>query len=181
MSRVTKPDDVDVLHYRLYQANASGETLDLLPNGGLTLAVQWPSENKGLTIAAAHASIEDAFVRSVGYDKAVGRFHSDRQRMHVSRRTCELYFDAEDMTFEDKCKALHMMFFDDPERIATVGTKSVTLEDFIAPKFWYSQVADLAREIVWSIWLSRTHCESIPFSGALRAQVSSNWPCIKFW
>jgi hypothetical protein len=180
MSRQAKPDGVDVLHYRLYTTMPHGNQLKLSPAGGLTLAVRWPSETNDLEMAVSHASIQDAFVRSTGWNKAVGRFLSPAHRICVPSSLYSEYFVGAE-TFGEKCCALHFVFFNEPEEKAFVNGSPVTLEDFIAPEFWYDSILHQARLNGFPIWLSRTSNSSIERPDGYRVTVSPTWPCIKFW
>lgn len=181
MSRQTKPDGVDVLHYRLYTTIPNSKQLKLSPTGGLTLAVRWPSETNDLEMATSHASIQDAFVRATGWNKAVGRFLSPVHRLCVPSSLYSEYFVGVE-TFSKKCCALHSMIFNEPGEKAIInGVRVVSLEDFIAPEFWYDSISHQAHWNGFAIWLSRTSNSSIERPNGHRVTVSPTWPCIKFW
>jgi hypothetical protein len=107
MSRQAKPDGVDVLHYRIYEENWVDETLELMPNGGMTLAVRFPQNGDCvLEIGVAHCSAMDSFLRRKGYDEAVGKILSAKQRLVVDRSLVHSCFKNAS-SFLEKCEALN--------------------------------------------------------------------------
>lgn len=148
MSRQSKPDGVDVLHYRFYSSVMKG--MELEPHGGLTLAVQWPvwDESNILRVGAARCSLRDHFVRKTGFNKALGRLLSfeDHHEDYVTDAWWSSFSDLEHPTFSEKCTVLHELFTHPFE----VGDGS--LADYIFANSW---VNNDANQLLPTLWLVR--------------------------
>lgn len=134
MSRQAKPDGVDVLHYRLYEENWEDETLELMPNGGMTLAVRFPQNGDCvLEIGVAHCSAMDSFLRRKGYDEAVGKILSTKQRLVVDRSLVHQHFKNAS-SFLEKCESLNYVLYELWERCTEES--GVTVEEKMFPSRW---------------------------------------------
>lgn len=164
MSRQAKPDNVDVLHYRLYTYDRKSKKLTLSPKGGMTLAVKWPDAD-GMKIAIAHCSARDSFVNRTGYDKAIGRFISGRggHVVNISAKDCAPYFAPEPTTFHEKCKCLHEMIV------------SNMLRCYIIPDLW----VDVIKGELETVHLFRTSSFSIEFDDPQEAAIDAFWTGIE--
>lgn len=154
MSRQCKPEGTDVLHYRFYRSNPQMEQYDLMPNGGITLAVQWPDEDWPLVrIGIARCSYLDAFVRRIGYDKAVGRLLSS---------SCWTGAIVEDSSapcpqqFVDKCAVLNSAIYHDLNGIQDVIFGHVR---------WGDEIAEIVTPL-------RSHSPSVSLLDSLRPVIS---------
>lgn len=163
MSRQAKPDNVDVLHYRLYTYDRKSKRLSLSPKGGMTLAVKWPDAD-GMKIAIAHCSARDPFVNRTGYDKAVGRFISGRggRVVNIAAKDCAPYFTPEPTTFNEKCKCLHEIM------------NSNMLIGYIVPELWVD-VIEREIESVYLFRAFRAYLPSFEFDDPKEAAIDAFW------